>query len=86
MKLIANQLISNDSKKLWNLIKSYTGKSFQSIADGPVTILWSDITDALRDTPNNKALGVDGVPSECLETSVVVPVPKKGDLKGPDNY
>ncbi|OMJ14879.1 hypothetical protein AYI70_g7626 [Smittium culicis] len=84
------------------------------------TILWSDITDALRDTPNNKAPGADGVPSEvwelvmtepsptsslaklthkiinlmydtgnipqCLETSVVVPVPKKGDLKDPDNY
>ncbi|OMJ20691.1 hypothetical protein AYI70_g3955, partial [Smittium culicis] len=28
------------------------------------TILWSDITDALRDTPNNKAPGADGVPSE----------------------
>ncbi|OMJ25000.1 hypothetical protein AYI69_g4435 [Smittium culicis] len=110
MKLIADQLISNDSKKLWNYIKSYTGKSFQSIADGPVydknknlstekhekikiwtnhfselakdttgnspsadkwenlissdcdyypecdsTILWSDITDALADIPNNKA-------------------------------
>ncbi|OMJ26741.1 Transposon TX1 uncharacterized [Smittium culicis] len=84
------------------------------------TTLWSDITDALADTPNNKALGADGVPSEvwklamaeptpesslailiqkiinimyetgdipkCLETSVVVPVPKKGDLKDPDNY
>ncbi|OMJ18526.1 hypothetical protein AYI70_g5314 [Smittium culicis] len=36
MKLIADQLISNDSKKLWNHIKSYTGKSFKSIADGPV--------------------------------------------------
>ncbi|OMJ28383.1 hypothetical protein AYI69_g2143, partial [Smittium culicis] len=23
---------------------------------------------------------------QCLETSVVVPVPKKGDLKDPDNY
>ncbi|OMJ09297.1 Retrovirus-related Pol polyprotein from type-1 retrotransposable element R2 [Smittium culicis] len=23
---------------------------------------------------------------KCLETSVVVPVPKKGDLKNPDNY
>ncbi|OMJ13841.1 hypothetical protein AYI70_g8260 [Smittium culicis] len=84
------------------------------------TILWSDITYALRDTPNNKAPGSDGVPTEvwklviteqsptsslaklihkiinimydtgviptCLETSVVVPVPKKGDLKDPDNY
>ncbi|OMJ11163.1 hypothetical protein AYI70_g9895 [Smittium culicis] len=30
------------------------------------TILWSDITDALRDTPNNKAPGADGVPSEGL--------------------
>ncbi|OMJ09149.1 hypothetical protein AYI70_g11091, partial [Smittium culicis] len=28
------------------------------------TILWSDITNALRDTPNNKAPGADGVPSE----------------------
>ncbi|OMJ12034.1 hypothetical protein AYI70_g9351 [Smittium culicis] len=28
------------------------------------TILWSDITDSLRDTPNNKAPGADGVPSE----------------------
>ncbi|OMJ15458.1 RNA-directed DNA polymerase from mobile element jockey [Smittium culicis] len=84
------------------------------------TILWPDITDALADTPNNKAPGADGVPSEvwklvmaessptsslaklihkiinlmydtgdipqCLETSVVVPVPQKGDLKDPDNY
>ncbi|OMJ22325.1 hypothetical protein AYI70_g2946 [Smittium culicis] len=74
MKLISDQLISNDSKKLWNYIKSYTGKSFQSIADGPVdcdyfpeydnTIVWSDITEALRDTPNDKALGADGVPYE----------------------
>ncbi|OMJ21968.1 hypothetical protein AYI69_g5594, partial [Smittium culicis] len=119
MKLIADQLISNDSKKLWNFIKSYTRKSFQSIADDPVynskkiliiekqskikiwrnhfgelakdttgnsrssdkweklipiyidyypecdsTILWTDITDALADTPNNKAPGADGVPSE----------------------
>ncbi|OMJ09478.1 hypothetical protein AYI69_g10646 [Smittium culicis] len=36
MKLIADQLFSNDSEKLWNFIKSYTGKSLQSIADGPV--------------------------------------------------
>ncbi|OMJ07890.1 hypothetical protein AYI69_g11277 [Smittium culicis] len=36
MKLITNQLIFNDSKKLWNFIKSYTRKSFQNIADGPV--------------------------------------------------
>ncbi|OMJ13343.1 hypothetical protein AYI69_g9040 [Smittium culicis] len=84
------------------------------------TILWSDITDALADTPNNKAPGADGVPSEvwkpamaeptptspleksiqkiinilydigdisqCLETSAVVPVPKKGEVKDPDNY
>ncbi|OMJ27302.1 hypothetical protein AYI69_g3266 [Smittium culicis] len=84
------------------------------------SVLWSDITDALRDTPNNKAPGADGVPSEvwklvmaepspttplakliqkiinimygtwdipqCLGTSIVVPVPKKGDLKDPDNY
>ncbi|OMJ26945.1 hypothetical protein AYI69_g3636, partial [Smittium culicis] len=28
------------------------------------TILWADITDALRDTPNNKAPVADGVPSE----------------------
>ncbi|OMJ13514.1 hypothetical protein AYI70_g8447, partial [Smittium culicis] len=28
------------------------------------TILWSDITDALRDIPNNKAPGADGVPPE----------------------
>ncbi|OMJ17972.1 hypothetical protein AYI69_g7220, partial [Smittium culicis] len=166
MKSIAKQLIFNDSIKLWNFIKSYTRKSFQNIADGPVydknkilisdktnkikiwanhfgglaldttgnsrssdkwenlissdsdyypecdsTIIWSDITDALADTPNNKAPGADGVPSEVwnlvmaepiptsplakliqkiinimydtgdipksLETSVVVPVPKK---------
>ncbi|OMJ11664.1 LINE-1 reverse transcriptase-like protein [Smittium culicis] len=84
------------------------------------TILWSEITGALADTPNNKAPGADGVPSEVwklvmtepsstsslakllnkivnimydignipqrLETSVVVPVPKKADLKDPDNY
>ncbi|OMJ18546.1 LINE-1 reverse transcriptase-like protein [Smittium culicis] len=84
------------------------------------TIVWSDITDALGDKPNNKAPGSDGEPSEvwklvmaeptpssplaklinkiinimydtgnipqCLETSVVFLVPKKGDLKDPDNY
>ncbi|OMJ12085.1 hypothetical protein AYI69_g9567, partial [Smittium culicis] len=165
-KKITDQILNNDSKSYWRYIKSITGKSFQSIADGPVydknkklcteklekikiwtnhfselakdttgnsrcadkweklissdcdyypecdsTIVWSDITDALRDTPNNKAPGADGVPSEvwklvmaepspssslaklihkiinlmydtgdipkCLETSVVVPVPKK---------
>ncbi|OMJ14847.1 Transposon TX1 uncharacterized [Smittium culicis] len=175
MKLIANQLIFNDSKKLWNFIKSYTGKSFQNIADSPVydknknlitnkpnkikiwanhfcelaldttgnsqssdkwenliaidcdyypecdySILWTVITQVLEDTPNNKAPGADGVPSEiwklvmaepyttsnlakllnkiinimydtgditqCIETSIMVPVPKKGDLKDPDVY
>ncbi|OMJ18763.1 Transposon TX1 protein [Smittium culicis] len=175
LKKIADQILNNDSKSYWRYIKSYTGESFQSIADGPVydkyknlttekqekikiwtnhfgelakdatgnsrstekwenlissdcnyypecdsTILWSDITNVLRDTPNNKAPGADGVPSEVLklvmtepsptsslaklihkiinlmydtgdipqwlETSVVVPVPKKGDLKDPDNY
>ncbi|OMJ10489.1 hypothetical protein AYI70_g10294, partial [Smittium culicis] len=113
MKIIASQLIFNDSKKLWNFIKSYTGKSFQSIADGPVydkyknlttekhekieiwannfgelalettwnnrstdiTILWSDITDALRDTPNNKAPGADGVPSEVWKLVMAEPSP-----------
>ncbi|OMJ09028.1 RNA-directed DNA polymerase from mobile element jockey, partial [Smittium culicis] len=84
------------------------------------SILWTDIAQALADTPNNKAPVADGVPSEvlkllitepsptsslaklmhkiinimyntgdipkCLENSVVVPVPKKGDLKDPDNY
>ncbi|OMJ22870.1 hypothetical protein AYI70_g2592, partial [Smittium culicis] len=28
------------------------------------TIVWSDVTDELRDTPNNKAPGAYGVPSE----------------------
>ncbi|OMJ09937.1 hypothetical protein AYI70_g10638, partial [Smittium culicis] len=28
------------------------------------TIVWSDITDALGDKPNNKAPGSDGEPSE----------------------
>ncbi|OMJ16404.1 hypothetical protein AYI70_g6625 [Smittium culicis] len=28
------------------------------------TMIWSEITDALVDTPNNKAPGADGVPSE----------------------
>ncbi|OMJ16977.1 RNA-directed DNA polymerase from mobile element jockey, partial [Smittium culicis] len=88
----------------FELKKSNTGKSFQSIADGPVydknknlitekhektkiwtnhfgelakdttgnsrcadnTVVWADITDALADTPNNKAPGADGVPSELL--------------------
>ncbi|OMJ18674.1 hypothetical protein AYI70_g5218, partial [Smittium culicis] len=175
IKKIADQILNDDSKSYWRYIKSYTGKSFQSIADGPVydkfknlttekqekikiwtnhfgelakdatgnsrcsnkwenlintdtdyyqecdnTILWSEITGALAETPNNKAPGAYGVPSEvwklvmaepsptsslaklinkiinimydtgnipqCLETSVVVPVPKKGDLKDPDNY
>ncbi|OMJ13446.1 LINE-1 reverse transcriptase-like protein [Smittium culicis] len=175
IKKIADQILNNDSKSYWRYIKSNTGKSFQSIADGPVydkfknlttekcekikiwtnhfgdlakdatgnsrstdkwenlissdcdyypecdsTILWSDITNALHDMTNNKAPGADGVPSEvlklvmtepsptsslaklihkiinlmydtgdipqCLETSVVVLVPKKGDLKDPDNY
>ncbi|OMJ13902.1 hypothetical protein AYI69_g8803, partial [Smittium culicis] len=175
LKKIAVQILNNDSKSYRRYIKSYTGKSFQSIADGPVydknknlctekyekikiwtnhfselakdatgnsrttdkwenltssdcdyypecdsSIQWTEITDALADTPNNKAPGADGVPSEvwklvmaepsptsplakliqkiinimydtgdipkCLETSVVVPVPKKGDLKDPDNY
>ncbi|OMJ08368.1 hypothetical protein AYI70_g3775 [Smittium culicis] len=36
MKMIANQLIFNDSKKLWNFIKSYTEKSFKNFADDPV--------------------------------------------------
>ncbi|OMJ10440.1 Transposon TX1 protein [Smittium culicis] len=123
MKMIANQLIFNDFKKLWNFIKSYTGESFKNIAYGPVynknknfitdkinkikiwanhfgelaldatgnsrstdkwenliisdcdyypecdnSILWSDITHALEDTPNNKTPGTDGVPSENKET------------------
>ncbi|OMJ15236.1 hypothetical protein AYI69_g8267, partial [Smittium culicis] len=119
LKKIADQILNNDSKSYWRYIKSYTGNSFQNIADGPVydkkknlcteklekikiwtnhfselakdttgnsrcadkwenlissdcdyypecesTIVWSDITDALADTPNNKAPGADGVPSE----------------------
>ncbi|OMJ14623.1 Transposon TX1 uncharacterized [Smittium culicis] len=175
LKKIADQILNKDSKSYWRYIKSYTGKSLQSIADGPVydknknlctekyekvkiwtyhiselakdatgnsrttdkweylikidcdyypecdsSIQWTEITDALADTPNNKAPGADGVTSEvwklvttesspatplakliqkiinimygtgdipqCLETSVVVPVPKKGDLKETDNY
>ncbi|OMJ20553.1 hypothetical protein AYI69_g6165, partial [Smittium culicis] len=59
------------------------------------SISWADITAALDDTPNNKATGADGVPSEIwklgnipktMTTSVVVPVPKKGDMKDPNNY
>ncbi|OMJ12371.1 Transposon TX1 uncharacterized [Smittium culicis] len=84
------------------------------------SISWADITAALNDTPNNKAPGADGVPSEIwklvmaeklptsdlakiifkiikmmydsgnipksMTTSVVVPVPMKGDMKDPNNY
>ncbi|OMJ09816.1 hypothetical protein AYI70_g10711, partial [Smittium culicis] len=84
------------------------------------SIKWPEITKALNDTPNNKASGVERVPSEiwkmvmpeksptsdlakliniiikkiydsgeipsCMITSIIVPVPKKGDMKDPDNY
>ncbi|OMJ20951.1 LINE-1 reverse transcriptase-like protein [Smittium culicis] len=84
------------------------------------SIKWEEITKALNNTPNNKAPGVDGIPSEiwmvvieeksptsdlakiiykiistiyntgnipsCMTTSIVVPVPKKGDMRDPDNY
>ncbi|OMJ14852.1 hypothetical protein AYI70_g7637 [Smittium culicis] len=39
------------------------------------TILWSDITHALRDTPNNKAPGADGVPSEVWKLVMAEPSP-----------
>ncbi|OMJ22106.1 hypothetical protein AYI70_g3076 [Smittium culicis] len=39
------------------------------------TILWSDITDALRDTTNNKAPGADGIPSEVLKLAKAEPPP-----------
>ncbi|OMJ29256.1 hypothetical protein AYI69_g1251 [Smittium culicis] len=35
-KKIGGQILNNDSKFYWRYIKSYTGKSFQSIADSPV--------------------------------------------------
>ncbi|OMJ15842.1 Transposon TX1 protein, partial [Smittium culicis] len=84
------------------------------------SVNWYEIIQALKDTPNNKAPGADGVPSEVwklvmneksptsnlailikkivnmmydsgyipksMTTSVVVPVPKKGDMRDPDNY
>ncbi|OMJ16380.1 hypothetical protein AYI69_g7859 [Smittium culicis] len=75
MKIIADQLISNDSKKIWNTIKSYTGNSFQIISDGPVNVLWSDISQALTETPNKKAPGADGVTSEVWKLVMAEPIP-----------
>ncbi|OMJ11865.1 RNA-directed DNA polymerase from mobile element jockey, partial [Smittium culicis] len=127
-KKIADQIMNNDSKSYWRYIKSYTGKSFQSIADGPVydknknlitekhekikiwtnhfgdlakdttgnsrsadkwenpissdcdyypdcdsSVIWPDITDALRDTPKNKAPEADGVPSEVWKSKMAEP-------------
>ncbi|OMJ24615.1 hypothetical protein AYI70_g1469 [Smittium culicis] len=75
MKIISNQLIFNDFKKLWNFIKSYTDTTGNSRStdewknlissdcdyypECDSTILWSDITQAVADTPNNKAPGAD---------------------------
>ncbi|OLY78878.1 hypothetical protein AYI68_g6164 [Smittium mucronatum] len=115
MKIIYEQLISNDYRNYWRTIKSYTGNTFRSISDDPVydknkniiteknkkleiwnnhfgelandstwnsrnatmceslltadcdyfpecdtNIKWSDITNAISDTPNSKAPGADG--------------------------
>ncbi|OLY85375.1 Transposon TX1 uncharacterized 149 kDa protein [Smittium mucronatum] len=83
-------------------------------------IKWSEITTALKEIPNNKASGTDGIPNEVwklvkseisptskmaktvfkilksiwdtgnipeiMSTSIVVPVPKKGNLSDPNNY
>ncbi|OMJ11730.1 hypothetical protein AYI70_g9535 [Smittium culicis] len=130
IKKIADQILNNDPKSYWRYIKSYTGKSFQSIADGPVydknkklltekhlkikiwtnhfdelakdttgnsrcadkweylitidcdyypecdnSILWTDISQTLADTPNNKAPGADGVPSEVWKLVMAEPTP-----------
>lgn len=84
------------------------------------SIRWNDVTDALKNIPNNKAPGLDGIPNEIwktvsaevnpvskmainmfrilktmwdsgdipeiMTTSIVVPVPKKGNLQDPNNY
>ncbi|OMJ10422.1 hypothetical protein AYI70_g10339, partial [Smittium culicis] len=50
---------------------------------------WAEICGALKSTPNNKSLGSDGIPSEIwklIDPSVVVLIPKKGDIRDPKNY
>ncbi|OMJ15010.1 hypothetical protein AYI69_g8354, partial [Smittium culicis] len=52
---------SGESRNTWeNLISS----DCDYYPECDSSIQWTDITDELRDTPNNKAPGADGVPSE----------------------
>ncbi|OLY82955.1 hypothetical protein AYI68_g2913 [Smittium mucronatum] len=67
MEFISVQLADNNSKTLWQFIKPRTGKAFKSLSNGPIVdhpILWSEISAALSDAPNNKASGSDGIYSE----------------------
>ncbi|OMJ17877.1 hypothetical protein AYI69_g7263 [Smittium culicis] len=57
-------LITENEKKLeiWNQHFSDLAKDTTGNSRDPSN--WADITAALNDTPNNKAPGADGVPSE----------------------
>ncbi|OLY79708.1 LINE-1 reverse transcriptase-like protein [Smittium mucronatum] len=101
----------------WEPMLDYDIESFPE-CDEPIK--WSEITTALKEIPNNKASGTDGIPNEVwklikseisptskmakivfkilksiwdtgnipeiMSTSIVVPVPKKGNLSDPNNY
>ncbi|OLY78950.1 hypothetical protein AYI68_g6992, partial [Smittium mucronatum] len=116
-----------------NLAKDSTGNSrttekWESLLNNDVqifpecddSITWYDITSALKNIPNNKSPGMDGIPNEVwklvsseasptskvariifrilkiiwdtgkipetMTTSIIVPVPKKGNLQDPNNY
>ena len=107
---------SRDLSKWEHLVNS-DGNYYTECDD---VVYWEDIRRALMDTPNGKAPGIDGIPSEILKLAedeelpdqiwqryifnfvntiwnteyipnhlllvLVVPIPKKGDLKDPNNY
>ncbi|PVU94761.1 hypothetical protein BB561_002264 [Smittium simulii] len=106
LEAVTDDLIKNNSKKLWKWIKNKT-RAARVQANGPVLNkdqapgtdgLPSEIWKLVQNEPSpdsnlarliykiiNLLYSADKIPPNWA-TSIVVPVPKKGDLNDPNNY